>query len=89
MKTSNNTATLIKPSSTQDLCSPKSRGERLRRVRNLANLSRKNFPLHGINLNTLKGWEIGRHGGLTEKGAKKNIKPPVKLRGDMPLSLVT
>lgn len=48
------------------------RGERLKKLRHLANLSRKTLcELSGVNINTLKGWEIARHGGLTEAGAKK------------------
>lgn len=51
--------------------SARSRGQRLKRLRNLANLPRKIIAEHyDININTLKGWEIGRHGGLTKKGAQ-------------------
>ncbi|MBI5448694.1 MAG: XRE family transcriptional regulator, partial [Gammaproteobacteria bacterium] len=50
------------------------RGRRIKILRVLANLDRKAVEeKHGINFNTLKGWELGRHGGLTEKGAKKII----------------
>lgn len=48
------------------------RASRLRRLRNLANLSRKELcQKSGININTLIGWEVGRHGGLTKAGARK------------------
>jgi transcriptional regulator with XRE-family HTH domain len=58
----------------QQMSVAKARGKRLKRLRNLANLSRQHAAQrYGININTLKGWEIGRHGGLTSKGAKKII----------------
>lgn len=48
------------------------RGERLRRLRNLANLSRKFLCEQAdININTYIGYEVGRYGGLTKKGAEK------------------
>lgn len=50
------------------------RSARLRRLRNLANLSRKKMcELSGIRLDTLIGWEVARHGGLTENGANKVV----------------
>lgn len=50
------------------------RGERLRRIRNLANLSRKMLCDEAeININTYIGYEVGRYGGLTLKGADKVI----------------
>lgn len=56
----------------EESASPCERGKRLKRLRTLANLNRKIVEeKYGINLNTLKGWELGRHGGITEKGAKK------------------
>lgn len=49
--------------------------KRLRRVRNMANLSRKqiceNSPL---NFCTYKGWEVGSYGGLSAKGAEQVVK---------------
>lgn len=52
----------------------KERGERLRRVRNLANLSRKDICARcDININTYIRWEVGQYGGLTQKGAEKII----------------
>ncbi len=46
------------------------RGERLRRIRNLANLSRRALcDEAGLNINTFIGYEVGRYGGLTKKGA--------------------
>lgn len=49
-------------------------GERLRRIRNLANLSRKVLCDEAeININTYIGYEVGRYGGLTKKGADKII----------------
>lgn len=54
--------------------SPKAKGERLRRIRHLANLSREAFCADGeINLTTLISWEIGRFGGLSKKGAARVI----------------
>lgn len=51
------------------------RGERLRRLRALANLDRKTIcQISGISIHTFKGWEIGRYGGLTESGAEKTIE---------------
>lgn len=53
---------------------PQARASRLRRVRNLANLSRKELcEKAGINVNTFKGWELARYGGLPRDGAKKVI----------------
>lgn len=50
------------------------RGERLRRIRNLANLSRKTLCEEAeININTYIGYEVGRYGGLTKKGADRVI----------------
>lgn len=52
--------------------SPQARGERLRRIRNLANLSRTQIcERGGLNYNTFKGWELGRFGGLTKSGARR------------------
>lgn len=60
---------------------PKEKAKRLRRLRNLANLSRKNLcTLSNINLNTYKGWEIGKYNGLPLDGAKKIINA-LLLRG--------
>jgi len=54
--------------------SPKAKGERLRRVRYLANLSREEFCSDGgVNLTTLVSWEVGRFGGLSTKGASRVI----------------
>lgn len=54
--------------------SPQARGERVRRLRNLANLSRQALCSNGdFKIDTLIGWEVARHGGLTKKGAEKLI----------------
>lgn len=54
---------------------PEARAERLRRIRNLANLSRKEIcGTDDININTYKGWELGRFGGISSDGAEKVIK---------------
>ena len=54
---------------------PEARAERLRRIRNLANLSRKDIcGSDEININTYKGWELGRFGGLPVDGAEKVVK---------------
>ena len=48
---------------------------RLKRVRNLGNLTRRDIEdRYGINLNTYKGWELARHGGLSRKGAKQIVE---------------
>jgi len=58
---------------------PVERGERLKRLRNLANLDRKELcDSCEVNVHTLKGWEIGRYGGLTQKGATKIITAVAK-----------
>ncbi len=50
------------------------RAKRLKRIRNLANLSREEFCSDAdINQYTLVGWENGRFGGLSYKGAEKVI----------------
>lgn len=52
------------------LSSATAKAERLKRVRNLANLSREDFCADGsVNLTTLISWEVGRFGGLSRKGA--------------------
>jgi DNA-binding XRE family transcriptional regulator len=52
------------------LSSPQSKAERLKRVRNLANLSREAICSDSdVNLTTLISWEVGRFGGLSKKGA--------------------
>jgi transcriptional regulator with XRE-family HTH domain len=52
--------------------SPEMRALRLKRVRNLANLSRDQMCDDGeIKRNTLIGWECARFGGLTSHGAIK------------------
>lgn len=57
------------------LSTPEARAARLRRVRNLANLSRKDIcGLDDININTYKGWELGRFGGIPVDGAEKVVK---------------
>jgi len=55
--------------------SPEARAARCKRLRNLANLSRKEMCIDGVlNINTLKGWELGRYGGLPRDGAQRVIK---------------
>lgn len=57
------------------LSSAEARAERLRRVRNMANLSRKEIcDTDKLNINTYKGWEIARYGGLPLDGALKVIR---------------
>lgn len=63
------------PSNSQEAGTPKKRGERLKRIRNLANLTRTQMCSEGdISVHTLSGWEIGRFGGLTYAGAVRVIK---------------
>ncbi|MCC2666420.1 MAG: hypothetical protein K0S63_336 [Gammaproteobacteria bacterium] len=54
--------------------SPAARAARLIRLRNLANLTRKEISSRlGINLDTYIGWEVKRHGGLSVNGAEKIV----------------
>ena len=60
---------------TDERSTPEARAARVKRLRNLANLSRKEMcDDEEINLNTLKGWEIARYGGLPIDGAHKIVK---------------
>lgn len=59
---------------TDENASAEARGERLRKIRNLANLSRKELCNADIKLNTYKGWELARFGGLPVDGAERVIK---------------
>jgi len=70
-----NTQTRYKNSNTKFTHNtPEMRAKRIKRVRNLANLSREQMCEDGeINRHTLIGWENGRFGGLTESGAEKII----------------
>jgi hypothetical protein len=64
-----------------DRSTPNARGKRLRRIRNLANLSRRDMcdqEDNGLNINTYKGWELGRYGGLPRDGAERVVKRVVK-----------
>lgn len=59
----------------QGLRDAKDRGARLKRIRNLANVSRKQLCEEaGVNINTYIGYEVGRYGGITVKGADKILK---------------
>lgn len=59
--------------------SPEARAQRLRRARNIANLSREKMCEDGsINIYTYKGWEIARFGGLSYDGAERSIKQLAK-----------
>ncbi len=50
------------------------RGKRLKSLRNLAGLSRKALnEKYRVSDGTLRGWEEGRFGGLTEQGAEKML----------------
>ncbi len=55
--------------------SSEARAKRLRKLRNMANLTRKEMCENtGVKIDTLIGWEVARHGGLSENGALKVIK---------------
>jgi HTH-type transcriptional regulator, cell division transcriptional repressor len=57
-----------------DQDSPEARAERLKRLRNMANLTRKQLcEKSGVNINTYIGYEVARYGGLTRWGAEKII----------------
>ncbi len=54
--------------------SAEARADRLRRVRNMANLTREAMCDSGnLNVNTYKGWEIARYGGLPVDGAERVV----------------
>lgn len=54
--------------------SAQAKGVRVKRIRHLANLSREELCAGGeINLATLISWEVGRFGGLSQKGAMRLI----------------
>lgn len=60
---------------TDNESSPEGRAQRLRMIRNLANLSRKQLcDLCDVNINTLIGWEVARFGGLPLDQAEKIIQ---------------
>lgn len=57
-----------------DHSTPLARAKRLIRVRHLANLSREAMCANGeLNMFTIRGWELAKHGGLPPKGALKII----------------
>lgn len=59
---------------TDEQASAEARGERLRKIRNLANLTRKDLcNSEDLKLNTYKGWELARFGGLPIDGAERVI----------------
>lgn len=59
----------------EESASPEARSERLRKIRNLSNLSRKDLcNSETLKLNTYKGWELARFGGLPIDGAERVIK---------------
>lgn len=58
---------------------PEARSERLRRVRNLSNLTRKQIcDDKTININTFTGWELAKFGGLPVDGAERIVKRVAK-----------
>lgn len=60
---------------TDDLSTPEARGDRLRCIRNMANLKREEMcASDDLNINTYKGWEIARYGGLPVDGAERVIR---------------
>lgn len=61
---------------THDLASPKTRGKRLKYIReHVLNISRPEFCKNtSIHPQSLKGWELAWGGGLKEKGAEKFAK---------------
>lgn len=75
-----NTQIIAKKQRAPAINSPQMRGMRLKRIRNLANLSREQMCEDGeINRHTLVGWENGRFGGLTTKGAERIV---IKVRNE-------
>jgi len=60
---------------TDDKTTPEARARRLRRIRNMANLSRKQMCSDpSLNICTYKGWEVARYGGLPIDGAERVAK---------------
>lgn len=58
-----------------NLSTPEARANRLREARKIAKLSLREMSNDDqINYYTLCGWESGKHGGLTERGAHKIIE---------------
>ncbi|MFT3741113.1 MAG: hypothetical protein QM752_00245 [Gammaproteobacteria bacterium] len=69
----------LKPEIEDKDATPEVRAARLRRLRNMANLSRKDLcDKAGININTYIGYEVARYGGLTRWGAEKVVACAVK-----------
>ncbi len=67
--------TTIKSNQINEGSTPEARAKRIRRLRNLANLDRKQMCDDGtINFNTLKSWENAKYGGLPDHAADKIIK---------------
>lgn len=59
---------------TDEKSSPEARAARLRRIRNMANLTREQMCENSsLNINTFKGWEIARYGGLPKDGAERVV----------------
>jgi len=53
----------------------KERGDRIKWLRRIANLDRRTFAeKYHLNYETLKGWENGKHGGITQKRAQYVIQ---------------
>ncbi len=74
MKVQDKKRARIQQSKPDALSSSAAKGERLRRVRHLANLSREEFCKDGeVNITTLISWEVGRFSGLSAKGASRVI----------------
>ena len=64
---------------TDERASAEARAQRLRKIRNFANLNRKEIcDSEEINFNTYKGWELARFGGLPVDGAERVIKRVAK-----------
>lgn len=63
-----------------DKSSPAESAKRLKRLRHMAGLTRKEFcDVGGFSTHTFAGWETGKFGGLSTKGAEKVINALRKL----------
>lgn len=64
------------------LSSPAARGKRAKILRRMTDLNRDQAAAchKGLNVNTMKSWEIGREGGLTAQGAH-NLLEMVRSKG--------
>jgi len=72
--TVNHPTTLSDDTESTELSSPNARAERLRTLRSMANLTREEMcNTDDLNINTYRGWERARYGGLPNNAAERVI----------------